>query len=144
MRFPNQRLAQLFDLLQNETLPQDELAQRLSVEFGKGFSVQSLRNFRQFFLTFNEDQIRSTAWSELGWSHFKLLMRVSDPAARQGYATLGEFGDRHGLEGMRQALSVRFKKRPAAANDDDQEGHNVENKKKRGGVGVGEGDGRVN
>ncbi|PWC09557.1 transcription antiterminator BglG [Brenneria roseae subsp. americana] len=31
MQFPNQRLAQLFDMLQNETLPQDELAQRLSV-----------------------------------------------------------------------------------------------------------------
>ncbi|WP_313048840.1 BglG family transcription antiterminator [Atlantibacter subterraneus] len=31
MRFPNQRLAQLFDMLQSETLPQDELAQRLSV-----------------------------------------------------------------------------------------------------------------
>jgi transcriptional antiterminator len=31
VRFPNQRLAQLFDLLQNETLPQDELAQRLAV-----------------------------------------------------------------------------------------------------------------
>lgn len=31
MRFPNHRLAQLFTLLQNETLPQDELAQRLSV-----------------------------------------------------------------------------------------------------------------
>ncbi|HEY4468926.1 MAG TPA: PRD domain-containing protein [Klebsiella sp.] len=31
MRFPNQRLAQLFILLQNETLPQEELAQRLSV-----------------------------------------------------------------------------------------------------------------
>ncbi|MGS6371341.1 hypothetical protein ACVGX7_00405, partial [Enterobacter hormaechei] len=31
MRFPNQRLAKLLDLLQNETLPQDELAQRLSV-----------------------------------------------------------------------------------------------------------------
>lgn len=31
MRFPNQRLAQLFDLLQNETLPQDELARRLEV-----------------------------------------------------------------------------------------------------------------
>ncbi|MEM0653204.1 PRD domain-containing protein [Klebsiella huaxiensis] len=31
MRFPNPRLAQLFTLLQNETLPQDELAQRLSV-----------------------------------------------------------------------------------------------------------------
>ena len=31
MRFPNQRLAQLFDMLQNETLPQDELARRLGV-----------------------------------------------------------------------------------------------------------------
>lgn len=31
MRFPNQRLAQLFEMLQNEALPQDELAQRLSV-----------------------------------------------------------------------------------------------------------------
>jgi transcriptional antiterminator len=31
VRFPNQRLAQLFDLLQNETLPQDELARRFDV-----------------------------------------------------------------------------------------------------------------
>ena len=62
------------------------LAQRLTGEFGKGFSAQSLRNFRQFYLTFAEDEIRSTAWSELGWSHFKLLMRVSDPQARQWYA----------------------------------------------------------
>lgn len=31
MRFPNLRLAQLFEMLQNETLPQDELARRLSV-----------------------------------------------------------------------------------------------------------------
>ena len=31
MRFPNQRIAQLFTLLQNETLPEDEPAQRLSV-----------------------------------------------------------------------------------------------------------------
>lgn len=31
MRFPSQRLSQLFDLLQNEALPQDELARRFSV-----------------------------------------------------------------------------------------------------------------
>ncbi|WP_380184067.1 BglG family transcription antiterminator [Kalamiella sp. sgz302252] len=31
MRFPNQRLARLFDTLQNETLPQDELARRFAV-----------------------------------------------------------------------------------------------------------------
>ncbi|OON41836.1 transcription antiterminator BglG [Izhakiella australiensis] len=31
MRFPNQRLAQLFEMLQSETLPQDELARRFAV-----------------------------------------------------------------------------------------------------------------
>lgn len=62
------------------------LAQRLSTEFGRGFSLANLRNFRQFFLTFTENEIRYTPCSELGWSHFRLLMRVPDPAARQWYA----------------------------------------------------------
>jgi predicted nuclease of restriction endonuclease-like (RecB) superfamily len=62
------------------------LAERLTAEFGKGFAVQSLRNFRQFYQTFSGDVIRSMPWSELGWSHFRLLMRVPDPAARQWYA----------------------------------------------------------
>ena len=38
--------------------------------------------------------------------------------ARQGYNAMGEYGDQHGLEGVRQMLSVRFKKRQASANDD--------------------------
>ena len=38
--------------------------------------------------------------------------------ARQGYNAMGEYGDQHGLEGMRHTLSVRFKKRQASANDD--------------------------
>ena len=42
--------------------------------------------------------------------------------ARQGYNAMGEYGDRHGLTGMRQTLAVRFRKRPAqAANDDRNE-----------------------
>ncbi|HQC87221.1 MAG TPA: DUF1016 N-terminal domain-containing protein, partial [Rhodoferax sp.] len=55
------------------------LAQRLTAEFGSGFAVQSLRNYRQFYLTFPTDEIRSTPWSELGWSHIKTIMRVPDP-----------------------------------------------------------------
>lgn len=44
-------------------------------------------------------------------------------AARQGYQAIREYGSRHGLDSMRQALSVRFKKRPAkASNDDGKEG----------------------
>lgn len=60
-----------------------ELAKRLSVEFGKGFSAQSLWNHRQFYLEFPN---LSTAWRELHWSHFKILMRVKDQNARTWYA----------------------------------------------------------
>jgi predicted nuclease of restriction endonuclease-like (RecB) superfamily len=59
------------------------LAERLTAEFGKGFSAQSLWSFRQFHLEF---PILSTAWRELSWSHYRLLMRVPDVAARRWYA----------------------------------------------------------
>ncbi len=55
---------------------------RLTAEFGKGFSVQGLRNMRQFYLTFPK---RSTLRSELSWSHYRLLMRVEDEDAKVFY-----------------------------------------------------------
>lgn len=65
----------------------EELASRLTAEFGKGFAVQSLRNFRQLYLTVPDEQIRSTPWSELTWSHLKALMRVQSAEARAWYAS---------------------------------------------------------
>ena len=62
------------------------LAKRLQQEFGRGFSLPNLRNFRQFYLTFSEEEIRYSTSSELTWTHFRVLMRVADPAARQWYA----------------------------------------------------------
>jgi hypothetical protein len=59
------------------------LAKRLTEEFGKGFSAQSLWNFRQFYLCF---PILSTVWRELSWSHYRMLMRVKSPVARDWYA----------------------------------------------------------
>ena len=38
------------------------ISERLTAEFGSGFSIQGLRNMRQFYLTFPK---RSTLWSEL-------------------------------------------------------------------------------
>ncbi len=58
------------------------ISERLTAEFGKGFSVQGLRNMRQFYLTFPK---RSTLRSELSWSHYRLLMRVEDETARAFY-----------------------------------------------------------
>jgi predicted nuclease of restriction endonuclease-like (RecB) superfamily len=66
----------------------ESLSERLTREFGKGYAPQSLRNFRQFFLSFaDEAEIRSAPWSELSWSHLKALMRVADPQARRWYAS---------------------------------------------------------
>jgi predicted nuclease of restriction endonuclease-like (RecB) superfamily len=58
------------------------LSERLSRDFGEGFSEQSLRNMRQFYVLF---KIRSTLWSELSWSHYKLLIRVEGERSRRFY-----------------------------------------------------------
>ncbi len=60
-----------------------KLAACLSAEFGKGFSAQSLWSYRRFYLEF---PILSTAWRELHWSHFRMLMRVKSLPARAWYA----------------------------------------------------------
>ncbi len=58
------------------------LSSSLSRDFGNGFSEQSLRNMRQFYRIF---PIRSTLWSELTWSHYKILIRVENENARKFY-----------------------------------------------------------
>ncbi|MCD7922644.1 MAG: PDDEXK nuclease domain-containing protein [Clostridiales bacterium] len=59
------------------------VSERLTAEFGKGYSIRNLRNMRRFYLMF---QIRQTASAELSWSHYQLLMRVEDENARNFYA----------------------------------------------------------
>ncbi|MFA7304286.1 MAG: DUF1016 N-terminal domain-containing protein [Methanoregula sp.] len=72
----------------------DDLGRRLTDEFERGFSVANLKNFLQFFRIFpkgyHEGDIPSdekgyTVCSELSWSHYRLLMRVENPAARGYY-----------------------------------------------------------
>ena len=67
-----------------------QLSQRLSQDFGSGFSVANLKNFRQFYLTYvNDEELskRYTLCSQLSWSHNRLIMRVKDPEARDYYLT---------------------------------------------------------
>ena len=60
-----------------------QLSQSLTEEFGKGFSVQNLYGFRQFYLTFPE--IFSTPWRILTWSHYKRIMHIQNEDARNWY-----------------------------------------------------------
>lgn len=66
----------------------EELSRRLGDEFGKGFSVANLKNFRQFYLAYPDpDSIGYTLCSELSWSHNRLIMRQEDERARLYYLT---------------------------------------------------------
>lgn len=61
-----------------------ELSQKLTADFGNGFTVSNLDNFRKFYLTFPEgksDALRA----ELSWTHYRLLMRVENETARNYY-----------------------------------------------------------
>ncbi len=62
-----------------------DLSRRLGDEFGRGFSVANLKNFRQFYLIFPDLEKSYTLRSELGWSHYRLIMRVADTQARDYY-----------------------------------------------------------
>ena len=58
------------------------LEEKLTEEFGKGFSIRNLQMMRQFYLTFpNANALRS----ELSWTHYRTLMRVSDETIRNFY-----------------------------------------------------------
>lgn len=58
------------------------LADVLTGEFGKGFDERNLRNMRAFFQCFpNWNAVRS----ELSWTHYRLLLRVDAPEARNWY-----------------------------------------------------------
>ena len=58
------------------------LSDKLTAEFGKGFTVRNLQNMRQFYLTFPNAH---TLCAELSWSHYRLLLRVSDEQSRLFY-----------------------------------------------------------
>jgi predicted nuclease of restriction endonuclease-like (RecB) superfamily len=61
------------------------LSSELTTSFGKGFSERNLRNFRQFYVVFPNVEIWQTVSAELSWSHYQLIMRVSNLDARNYY-----------------------------------------------------------
>lgn len=68
-----------------------EVLQNLSIaltaEFGRGFSYRSLREIRQFYLTFSDVQKWRTLFAKLSWSHFQRVLKVTNPQARHYYLT---------------------------------------------------------
>lgn len=60
----------------------NDLSTRLTVEFGKGFTIANIWNMRQFYLTYPK---LYAVRRELTWTHYRLLMRVENTQARSFY-----------------------------------------------------------
>ena len=64
------------------------LAQRLSGEYGAGFSRTNLFNMLRFSEVFPDPQIVQSLAGQLGWTHLTHLIYVPDPLAREFYARM--------------------------------------------------------
>ena len=58
------------------------LSRELSAKLGKGFSRSNLQNMRQFYLNYPKSQTLS---GKLSWSHYCILLEVSNKQAKQFY-----------------------------------------------------------
>ena len=71
-----------------------ELSQKLTYEFGKGFSIRNIEQMRRFYLTYGKTQTLSAELKnrnneipefKLSWSHYLFLMGLNDIEERKFY-----------------------------------------------------------
>ena len=61
------------------------LSIELTKDFGKGYSARQLRYCRQFYILFPDRSIWNACVPNLSWTHFRILLRVTDEDARLWY-----------------------------------------------------------
>lgn len=60
----------------------EKLSEKLTKEFGKGFSKRNLERMRKFYCLF---PIASTVLSQLSWSHYLEIIKIDEEAKRKFY-----------------------------------------------------------
>ena len=105
------------------------LSKRLNQKYKKGFSISTLRDARQFYLTYTDYAIQHAVRGEsvegkplssnLGWIHYRALMRVGHKSARQFYEVEAQGNNWSGRELERQIGSLLFER---LAKSKDQKG----------------------
>ena len=60
----------------------------LEKEFGRGFGEKNLRRMIQFAEAFPDEKIVAALWRQLGWTHFKSIIPMTDPLKRDFYAEM--------------------------------------------------------
>ncbi|MDE6377886.1 MAG: PDDEXK nuclease domain-containing protein [Duncaniella sp.] len=93
------------------------ISSRLTKEFGKGFDASNLRNMRAFYLTFpNCDALRHN----LSWTHYRTLIRVTNPKAREYYVEEAAKGG-WSVRQLERQIATQYYERLLASHRDDTE-----------------------
>lgn len=95
-----------------------ELSTRLTNKYGKGFSLTNLKYIRQFYLTYQNVSIGHAVRGEsekmlssnLGWIHYRVLIKVSRDDARSFYEIEAIKNNWSGRELERQINSLLFER----------------------------------
>lgn len=109
-----------------------ELSKHLTAQFGKGFSVTNLKQMRQFYVVYSEDQIGQTVSDQfnslptvstgrkffLSWSHYLKIMRISNIEERHFYEIEAAKNDWSLTEMKRQFDSSLYEKLALSSNKD--------------------------
>lgn len=93
----------------------EALSARLMLEYGNGYTLTNLKYMRQFYLAF---PIGHALRDELGWTHYRILMREDDPIAREWYMNECVAGGWSSRDLDRQVSTDAYHRRLAAANPD--------------------------
>ena len=83
------------------------LAQQLTLEFGRGFDERNLNNMRAFYQAF---PIWNALRTELSWTHYRLLSRLDSEQKRNYYLTESIASNWNSRELQRQINSLAFER----------------------------------
>ncbi len=94
------------------------LARLLTEQYGRGFSLQNLRHMIRFAEAFPDEQIVSTLWRQLGWSHFKEVIYLKEPLQKEFYAEMCRV-ERWSVRTLRQKKASMLYERTALSKKPD-------------------------
>lgn len=93
--------------LRNGKATLKNLAQQLTLEFGRGFDERNLNNMRAFYQAF---PIWNALRTELSWTHYRLLSRLDSEQKRNFYLTESIASNWNSRELQRQINSLAFER----------------------------------
>jgi len=95
-----------------------QLAERLTQEYGNGFSYSGLTRMAKFYSAIPTQEIVATLSQQLSWSHFVEIIKLDDPIKREFYLSMAAEG-RWSVRTLRERMDGMLYERTAIAKQPD-------------------------